>query len=237
MPIYICRWQNGNFSAVNAHSREHAILLLDEIGNAEACELFPVENFMVHFRLKDEADNIEGASPLELQGFGGEMLRMLYDRVYPVYAKACVEADEAWNEDGPMPPKKVEGVLKKLNEAIIAERTRQWGAIKQSGLRRFHRFPTRLSLAVTVDRAGKLAILQGVSTDLGEGGIGGIVDGDLEPGEYVVLTICDSQLKTQLEPRARVSYRRNNHYGFAFSDVGLTEQANVRQFCGRYVSG
>ena len=188
MPIYICRWQNGNFSAVNAHSREHAILLLDEIGNAEACELFPVENFMVHFRLKDEADNIEGASPLELQGFGGEMLRMLYERVYPVYAKACVEADEAWNEDGPMPFKKVEGVLKKLNEAISAERTRQWGATKQSGLRRFHRFPARLSLAVTVDRAGKLAILQGVSTDLGEGGIGGIVDGDLQPGEYVLLS-------------------------------------------------
>ena len=72
MPLYICRWRNGSFSAVNARSRKHAILLLSEIGNAEACELFPVTDFMVHFRLKDEADNIEGASPVELQEFGGE---------------------------------------------------------------------------------------------------------------------------------------------------------------------
>ena len=42
---------------------------------------------------------------------------------------------------------------------------------KQSELRKFPRFPAQLSLAVTVDRAGKLAMLQGVSTDLGEGGI------------------------------------------------------------------
>ena len=128
MPIYICRWQNGNFSAVNARSREHAILLLDEIGNAEACELFPVAEFMVHFRLKDEAENIEGASPLELQEFGGETLDMLYDRVYPVYAKASMDAAESLTEDGPVPPEKVEGVLRKLNNALFAERTRQWGS-------------------------------------------------------------------------------------------------------------
>jgi CheY-like chemotaxis protein len=108
---------------------------------------------------------------------------------------------------------------------------------KQFVVRRFPRFPARLSLAVTVDRAGQLAMLQGVSTELGEGGIGGIVDGDLESGECVLLTISDSRLKTQLEPRAQVRYRRDNHYGFAFSDVGPTEQANVRQFCGRLVSG
>jgi len=109
MPVYICRWQNGNVSAVSARSRDHAILLLDEFGNAEACELFPVKD-----------------SPLELQGFGGEMLDMLYDCVYPVYAKACTEAVGAWTEDGPMPPEKVEGVLRKLNDALSAERTRQW---------------------------------------------------------------------------------------------------------------
>jgi hypothetical protein len=237
MPVYICRWQNGNVSAVSARSRDHAILLLDEFGNAEACELFPVKDFMVHFRLKDEADNIEGASPLELQGFGGEMLDMLYDCVYPVYAKACTEAVGAWTEDGPMPPEKVEGVLRKLNDALSSERTRQWGAKKQPSVRRFSRFPAQLSFAVTVDRAGKLAMLQGVSTDLGEGGIGGMVDGDLEPGEYVLLRISDSWLETQLEPRAQVCYRRDHHYGFAFFDVSPIAQADVRQLCGRLVSG
>jgi hypothetical protein len=133
MPLYICRWQNGNFSAVNAHSQEHAIVLLDEIGNAEACELFPIENFMVHFRLKGEASNIEGASPLELEGFGGETLDVLYDRVYPVYAKALVDAVESWRTDEPVQSEKVSeivaAVLSKLNDALSIERTRQWGTL------------------------------------------------------------------------------------------------------------
>lgn len=107
----------------------------------------------------------------------------------------------------------------------------QASAKKQAMVRRFRRFPARLSLAVTVSRAGELAMFQGVSTELGEGGIGGIVDGDLEPGECVLLTISDSRLEAQLEPRAQVRYRRDNQYGFAFFDVGPIEQANVRQLC------
>ena len=90
---------------------------------------------------------------------------------------------------------------------------------------------------LTAVRAGELAMLQGFSTELGEGGIGGIVDGDLEPGEHVLLTISDPPFETQLEPRAQVRYHKDNYYGFAFSDVGPTEQANVRQLCGRLVSG
>jgi hypothetical protein len=235
MPIYICRWQNGSFSAVNARSREQAILLLSEIGNAEACELFPVENFMVHFRLKDEADNIEGASPVELQEFGGETLDMLLDRVYPEYGKASMGAVEGLTKDGLMPPIKVEEVRRNLNDALSAERTRK-GAKKTLELRRFPRFPAQLSLAVTVERAGKVAMLQGVSTDLGEGGIGGTIDGDLEPGEYVLLMISDSRLGAQLVPSAQVRYRKDKNYGFAFSDLGPIEQANVRQLCGRLMS-
>jgi two-component system alkaline phosphatase synthesis response regulator PhoP len=119
----------------------------------------------------------------------------------------------------------------------VLQRLLQASRMKLFAVRRFPRFPARLSLAVTVDRAGELAMLQGFSTELGEGGIGGIVDGDLEPGEHVLLTISDPPLETQLEPRAQVRYRKDNYYGFAFSDVGPTEQANVRQLCGRLISG
>jgi len=108
---------------------------------------------------------------------------------------------------------------------------------KQPAFRRFPRLLAQLSLAVTVERAGELAMLQGVSTDLGEGGIGGIVVGDLEPGEYVLLTISDSRLETQLEPHAQVRYRKDKNYGFAFFDVDPMEQADVRQLCERLVSG
>ena len=56
MPLFICRWQNGDFSAVSASSKKDATELLDEVGNAETCELFTMKNFMVHFRLKQETD-------------------------------------------------------------------------------------------------------------------------------------------------------------------------------------
>jgi len=236
MPLYICRWQNGDFSAVSASSRPEAIELLDEIGNAEVCEMFTVKNFMVHFRLKEETDEIEGI-PAEFEGFGEDTHDVLCNRVYPVYAKALMDEADAWPDNEEVPREKVDAALRSLNEALSAERTRQWGAKKQPVVRRFPRFPAQLSFAVTVDRAGKLAMLQGVSTDLGEGGIGGMVDGDLAPGEYVLLRISDSWLETQLEPRAQVCYRKDNYYGFAFFDVSPIAQADVRQFCGRLVSG
>jgi hypothetical protein len=72
MPIYLCRWQNGDFSAVSASSKNDAIVLLDEVGNAEVCELFTMKNFMVHFRLKQETDEIDEIIPVELEGFGEE---------------------------------------------------------------------------------------------------------------------------------------------------------------------
>jgi CheY-like chemotaxis protein len=118
----------------------------------------------------------------------------------------------------------------------VLQRLLQAAGKKQPAVRRFPRFPARLSLAVTVSRAGELAMLQGFSTVLGEGGIGGIVDGDLEPGECVLLTISDSRLITQLEPRAQVRYRKDNHYGFAFSDIGPIGQAGVRNLCRRVAS-
>ena len=125
MPLYICRWQNGDFSAVSASSRTEAIELLDEVGNAEICELFTVKNFMVHFRLNDEADDIEGI-PVKFEGFGEETHDVLCDRVYPVYAKALMDQSDAWPENEEVPREKVDATLRSLNEAVIKERTRQW---------------------------------------------------------------------------------------------------------------
>lgn len=128
MPLFICRWQNGDFSAVAASSREQAIMLLDEVGNAEVCELFKMENFMVHFHLKEKADDREEKVPVELGEFGEETYDMLCDRVYPVYAKAATDADEDWPDDEQVPPEKVDTAFNKLNDALSAERDCQRGA-------------------------------------------------------------------------------------------------------------
>ena len=37
MPLYLCRWTNGDCSFVFAGSKREAIELLDGVGNAEGC--------------------------------------------------------------------------------------------------------------------------------------------------------------------------------------------------------
>jgi hypothetical protein len=128
MPLYICRWQNGDFSAVSASSKKDAIALLDEVGNAETCELFTVKNFMVHFRLKEEAEEIDDFVPVELEEFGEETVDTLCNRVYPAYFKAAIEEGENWSDEEEDSQEKVNAVLQNLNEALVKERTRQSGA-------------------------------------------------------------------------------------------------------------
>ena len=63
MPVFICRWSNGDFSFVSARDKSKAIEALDEIANAEGCPLSVVEDFMLHFYLDDDGS-------FELDGFG-----------------------------------------------------------------------------------------------------------------------------------------------------------------------
>lgn len=128
MPLFICRWQNDDFSVVSASSKEEAVLLLDEVGNAEVCELFTAKNFMVHFHLKKEPADLETGVPVELEGFGEETFDMLAERVYPIYWKTVIEATEDWPEDKSVPKEKSDAASKLLNDALITERNRQRGS-------------------------------------------------------------------------------------------------------------
>jgi hypothetical protein len=130
MPLFICRWQNGDFSAVSAASKTDAIALLDEVENAEVCELFTVKNFMVHFHLKQETDEVDDFVPVELEGFGEETVDTLSERVYPAYFKAAITEGENWPDHDEGSREKVDAVLQNLNAALVKERTRQWGAKK-----------------------------------------------------------------------------------------------------------
>jgi hypothetical protein len=130
VPLYICRWQNGDFSAVSAASKEDAIILLDEVDNAEVAELFPVKNFMVHFRLKKEADDLDEMVPVELEDFGEDTMDMLCERVYPIYHKISMAVEEELPEDetAEIPQERIDAAFKRLNDALTTEKNRQWGA-------------------------------------------------------------------------------------------------------------
>ena len=45
MPMFLCRWPNGWCSAVWACAEQDAIAKLDEVGDAEPCEIGPFLNF------------------------------------------------------------------------------------------------------------------------------------------------------------------------------------------------
>jgi len=130
MPLYICRWQNGDFSVVNARSKEHATILLDEVENADLAELFVIKDFLVNFRLKKEVDDMEEFIPVELEGFGDATGDALAERVYPVYHKAIMEYDQDWPADDTeeVPQEKFDAGRKMLSDALTTERNRNWGS-------------------------------------------------------------------------------------------------------------
>jgi hypothetical protein len=130
MPLFICRWQNGDFSAVNASSRAEALELLDEVSNADVAEVFRVKRLMVHFQLKKQIDNVEDPVPVDLEGFGEETYETLCERVYPVYRKASMSVHDDLPANDDVRKEAYNAALKVLNEALMTERMRNWDSKK-----------------------------------------------------------------------------------------------------------
>ena len=92
MPLYLCRWPNGDCSVVWAANKGEAIENLDEVDNAEGCPLMAIRDFMVHFRLSDEGE-------IQFEGFGEATEDALFQLAYPMLDKALTDAlsDQAGN--------------------------------------------------------------------------------------------------------------------------------------------
>ena len=59
--LFICRWPNGDFSVVKAASKDEAIELLDEVGNADGASLRKIGDFIANFKLTGSGDfRLEG---------------------------------------------------------------------------------------------------------------------------------------------------------------------------------
>src|SRR5713101_7221898 len=82
MPLYLCRWPNGDCSVVWARNKEDAIVELDQVGNAEGCSLIPLREFQVHFALTDEGK-------LEFEALGEGTKELLFALAYPLLEKTC----------------------------------------------------------------------------------------------------------------------------------------------------
>lgn len=76
MPLYLCRWPNGDVSVVMARNKTDAIIQLDEFDNAEYAEILRLNEFLVDFRLNDEGR-------LELAGIGEGTEIAIVDAAFP----------------------------------------------------------------------------------------------------------------------------------------------------------
>jgi hypothetical protein len=102
MPVFMCRWPNGDVSFVSAPNKEDAIIALDEFDNAEIATLLKIDNFMLDFRLADDGE-------LVFQGFGDECRAEIMEHAYPVVANALANA-----------PRTAEGELTANGKRLIA---------------------------------------------------------------------------------------------------------------------
>jgi len=104
MPVFMCRWPNGDFSFVSARSKSEAIETLDEIANV-------VEDFMVHFRLEEDGT-------FELEGFGEETEEVIW-KEYPILDKTL---DHVFGEVKGEPLTRED--MQVIGEAVSKERER-----------------------------------------------------------------------------------------------------------------
>ena len=109
---------------VDAASRKDAIVRLDEVGNAEEGDLFPLRNFLVNFKLRKEVEDWTEQLPVELESFGEKTEEFLNTTVYPVYSETLFEIDKNL-PDGEVSDQQDQETRSKVTNAIETERNRR----------------------------------------------------------------------------------------------------------------
>ena len=91
MPLFLCRWPNGDCSVVLAASQQDALIKLDEVANAEGCPLVQLDDFQVHFHLTDDGE-------LALESFGEVTDEQVWEFCYPILDGVVPDAaPEQWS--------------------------------------------------------------------------------------------------------------------------------------------
>ena len=93
MPLFLCRWYNGDCSVVWARNEEDAIVELDQVANPEGCPISQMRTFQAHFTLTDRGE-------LVLDGFGEGTKEEMISCAYPLLDKALHDACGDADDDG-----------------------------------------------------------------------------------------------------------------------------------------
>jgi hypothetical protein len=84
MPLFLCRWPNGDCSLVLARTIDDAIVELDQVGNAEGCPITRLRTFQIHLALTDQGE-------LALERFGEGTKEGMVSFAYPLIENALAD--------------------------------------------------------------------------------------------------------------------------------------------------
>ena len=110
MSVFLCRWPNGDFSIVQADSRDEAIERLDEFGEADQATLKRMSACMFNFGLDDRGEVV-------LKDTGEETEEIIAKECYPELEAVIAAVGDDDEDETP------EGE-RKTREAVELERTR-----------------------------------------------------------------------------------------------------------------
>ena len=104
--------------------------------------------------------------------------------------------------------------------------------LKQKSWRRRHpRYRADFPLKATALREDGYAEIQGRCSDIGQGGMGTVLNGEVPPGEVVSLELqLPSSLKS-LAIRAIVRYQKGFVHGLEFLGLSDEQQLAINSFC------
>ncbi|HWR35803.1 MAG TPA: PilZ domain-containing protein [Clostridia bacterium] len=101
---------------------------------------------------------------------------------------------------------------------------------KWSASRKYQRFKADLRLKVILWQNGRLEVIHGRTSHLGQGGIGVTLTRELELGTIVTLEFSLPACEPFQIP-AELRHRAGFRCGFQFLELTATQRAQIRQFC------
>ena len=123
MPLYLCRWPNGDVSVVSAKNKTDAIVELDELDNADYAEISRLNEFLIDLRLDD-------AGRLELARLGESTENTIMQTAFPEL-EVALTSDEllALKPESPQ-------YWRKVRDEVERERKRLWGTQREKKVRK-----------------------------------------------------------------------------------------------------
>ena len=98
MPVYLCRWSNGDVSLAAGESEVEVADVLDVVDNPDGAELMQLDHAIaVHFKLGTRPGE-EGTLPLRFEDMSEQLESSICERAYPVYNEVRAKTDPTIKE-------------------------------------------------------------------------------------------------------------------------------------------